>query len=103
MAILRILKITINIIDYTKYFTPNGDGYHGTWNISSLKPESNAKIYIFDRYGKLLKEIRPWADGWDGTFNGILITVNDYWFSVEYQVDGSDKLKQFKAHFTLKR
>ena len=103
MAILRILKITINIIDYPKYFTPNGDGYHDTWNISSLKSESNAKIYIFDRYGKLLKEIRPWSDGWDGTFNGILITINDYWFSVEYQVDGSDNLKQFKAHFTLKR
>jgi gliding motility-associated-like protein len=67
-----MLKITINIIDYPKYFTPNGNGYHGTWNISSLKPESNAKIYIFDRYGKLLKEIRPWSDGWDGTFNGIL-------------------------------
>ena len=98
-----MLKITINIIDYPKYFTPNGDGYHGTWNISSLMPESNAKIYIFDRYGKLLKEIRPWSDGWNGTFNGIPKPSNDYWFSVEYQVDGSDKLKQFKAHFTLKR
>ena len=96
-------EITINIIDYPKYFTPNGDGYHDTWNISSLKSESNAKIYIFDRYGKLLKEIRPWSDGWDGTFNGIPMPSNDYWFSVEYQVDGSDELKQFKAHFTLKR
>lgn len=98
-----MLKITINIIDYPKYFTPNGDGYHGTWNISSLKPESNAKIYIFDRYRKLLKEIRPWSDGSNGTFNGIPMPSNDYWFSVEYQVDGSDELKQFKAHFTLKR
>ena len=66
-----MLKITINIIDYPKYFTPNADGYHGTWNISSLKPESNAKIYIFDRYGELLKEIHPSRDDWDGTFNGI--------------------------------
>ena len=96
-------EITTNILDYPKYFTPNGDGYHDTWNISSLKPKSNAKIYIFDRYGKLLKEIRSSIDGWDGTFNGIPMPSNDYWFSVEYQVDGLDKLKQFKAHFTLKR
>ena len=91
------------VLDYPPFFTPNGDGYHDTWNISSLKPESNAKIYIFDRYGKLLKEIRPSRDGWDGTFNGIPMPSSDYWFSVEYQVHGSDELKQFKAHFTLKR
>ena len=87
-VINKIKDNTINIIDYLKYFTPNGDGYHGTWNISSFKHESNAKIYIFDSYGKLLKEIRPWRVGWDGTFNCILITSNDYWFSVEYQVNG---------------
>ena len=72
-------------------------------NISSLKSESNAKIYIFDRYGKLLKEIRFSIDGWDGIFNGIPMSSNNYWFSVEYQVDDRDKLKQIKAHFTLKR
>ena len=91
------------VLDYPPFFTPNGDGYHDTWNISSLKLESNAKIYIFDRYGKLLKELRPSTEGWDGTFNGTPMPSNDYWFSVEYQAHGSDKLKQFKAHFTLKR
>ena len=27
-------------------------------------------IYIFDRYGKLLKQLSPLGQGWDGTFNG---------------------------------
>jgi gliding motility-associated-like protein len=95
--------MTINIIDYPKYFTPNGDGYHDSWNISSLRLETTAKIYIFDRYGKLLKELRPTGDGWDGTFNGSPMPSDDYWFLVEFFGNDSDELNRFKPHFTLKR
>ncbi|WP_405569008.1 T9SS type B sorting domain-containing protein, partial [Winogradskyella sp. Asnod2-B02-A] len=56
------------IIDYPLYFTPNGDGQNETWNIEGIG--SNAKIYIFDRYGKLLKQLSPDGNGWDGTYNG---------------------------------
>ena len=98
-----IETLKINIIDYPKYFTPNGDGYHDTWNISSLRHQANAKIYIFDRYGKLLKEIRPSGEGWNGTFNGQPMPTSDYWFLVEYYSQSSKALNQFKAHFTLKR
>ncbi|MDG1056821.1 MAG: T9SS type B sorting domain-containing protein, partial [Flavobacteriaceae bacterium] len=93
----------IYIVDYPKYFTPNGDGYHDTWNISSLRYQANAKIYIFDRYGKLLKQITPAGQGWDGTYNGQQMPTSDYWFSLEYHTEGQNDLKQFKAHFTLKR
>ncbi|MEP5207649.1 T9SS type B sorting domain-containing protein, partial [Nonlabens ulvanivorans] len=54
------------IIDYPLYFTPNGDGNNETWNIEGVG--SNAKIYIFDRYGKLLKQLSSDGNGWDGTF-----------------------------------
>ncbi|MDN3494292.1 T9SS type B sorting domain-containing protein, partial [Winogradskyella bathintestinalis] len=56
------------IIDYPLYFTPNGDGQNETWNIEGIG--NDAKIYIFDRYGKLLKQISPGGTGWDGTYNG---------------------------------
>lgn len=97
-----IKSIKITIIDYPKYFTPNGDGYHDTWNISSLKSQANAKIYIFDRYGKLLKMISPASRGWDGTFNGKPMPASDYWFLIEY-LDSGKAAKHFRAHFTLKR
>ena len=93
----------IYIVDYPKYFKPNGDGYHDTWNISSLRYQANAKIYIFDRYGKLLKQITPAGEGWDGTYNGQQMPTSDYWFSLEYHTEGQNHLKQFKEHFTLKR
>ncbi|MFM7894585.1 MAG: T9SS type B sorting domain-containing protein, partial [Flavobacterium sp.] len=93
---------TVTIIDYPKYFTPNGDGINDTWNISGLN-QSGAKLYIFDRYGKLLKQLSATDDsnGWDGTYNQELLPSTDYWFSLEYSENGV--AKQFKAHFSLKR
>jgi gliding motility-associated-like protein len=38
--------------------------------------------------------------GWDGTYNGQLLPSTDYWFTVQYQEQGT---KEFKAHFSLKR
>jgi gliding motility-associated-like protein len=91
----------VQIIDYPHYFTPNGDGIHDTWNIVGLGGQPNAKIYIFDRYGKLLKQISSTGAGWDGTYNGHLLPSDDYWFTVDY-AEGN-VIKQFRAHFSLKR
>jgi gliding motility-associated-like protein len=91
----------IKVIDYPPYFTPNGDGIHDTWNIIGLEDEPSTKIYIFDRYGKLLKQISPAGPGWDGTYNGHPLPSTDYWFLVEYPEGGV--IKEFRAHFSLKR
>lgn len=91
----------ITTISYPNYFTPNGDSYHDTWNISGLTNEFEAKIYIFDRYGKLLKQINPYGNGWDGKFNGLEMPSTDYWFKIEYVENGVQK--EFKSHFSLKR
>jgi gliding motility-associated-like protein len=90
------------IINYPKFFTPNGDGYNEYWNIPHLAlTNPNAPILIFDRYGKLLKEISPSTEGWNGMFNGQPLPSSDYWFTVDYDEKGTSKV--FKSHFTLKR
>ena len=90
------------VIDYPKYFTPNGDGYNDTWNIVGLQDQENAVVFIYDRYGKLIRSIRP-ADptGWDGLYNDNQLPSTDYWFTVDYLENGASK--QFKAHFSLIR
>lgn len=91
----------VSTIDYPHYFTPNGDGINDTWNIVGLKKQTDAKIYIFDREGKLVKQVSPDGQGWDGTRNENLMPSTDYWFTVDYT---EQKLsKQFKSHFSLKR
>jgi gliding motility-associated-like protein len=91
----------VQTINYPHYFTPNGDGFNDTWNVVGLNSQLSAKLYIFDRYGKLLKQISTNGEGWDGTFNGHALPSTDYWFKIEYIEQAS--VKEFKAHFSLKR
>ncbi|MEO1033296.1 MAG: T9SS type B sorting domain-containing protein, partial [Bacteroidota bacterium] len=60
--------------------------------------QRNTSILIFDRHGKLLRELDPLGPGWDGTYNGAKMPSSDYWFKVELQ-DG----RTFTSHFSLKR
>jgi gliding motility-associated-like protein len=89
----------LSVIGFPKYFTPNNDGINDTWQVYGVSNvfQPNSKIFIFDRYGKLLKQLKPSEKGWDGTFNGKILPSDDYWFSVTLQ-DG----RIFKSHFTLK-
>ncbi len=93
---------SVLVIGYPKYFTPNGDTFNDTWNIPGLSEiSSDSRIYIFDRYGKLLKDISPDDTGWDGTYIGQPMPASDYWFTVVYSEKNS--IKEFKSHFSLKR
>ena len=96
------VSIEVGVVDYPQFMTPNNDGYHDTWNIIGIAQyDPTAKIYIFDRYGKLLKQISPSGPGWDGTYNGSPLPSSDYWFRVEYKE--AETNKTFTGHFTLKR
>lgn len=87
-------------IGYPNYFTPNGDGYHDYWQVRGLDINTNSrsKIYIFNRFGKLLKQISLVGEGWDGTYNGRQMPADDYWYSIQFD-DG----RNVKGHFALKR
>ena len=90
------------ILEFPKFFTPNGDSINPFWKIDCLNDQPGAKISIFDRYGKLLKVISTQGSGWDGTFTGNVMPTDDYWFKAEYfSDDGSPRT--FTSHFTLKR
>ncbi|QRM89670.1 T9SS type B sorting domain-containing protein [Lacinutrix sp. WUR7] len=93
-------KEIISVIGFPKFFSPNNDGINDYWQVYGVSSlfQPNSKIKIFDRYGKLLKQISPIGQGWDGTFNGGVLPNDDYWFSVLLQ-DG----REYFNHFTLKR
>ncbi|WP_421013561.1 choice-of-anchor L domain-containing protein [Flavobacterium sp. PLA-1-15] len=89
----------IYVLDYPKFFTPNGDGYNDIWRIEYLKKEHPKSIIsIFDRYGKLLYNFSGEGDGWDGNFNSKPQPASDYWFVISLE-DG----RVVKGHFSLKR
>lgn len=85
------------LLYYPKFFTPNGDGYNETWHVEYATSEPGLVTSIFDRYGKLIKQLK-YTDTWDGTLNGRLLPSTDYWFVVT-RADG----KVYKGHFSLLR
>lgn len=91
------------LIGAPNFFTPNGDGINETWNLKGTTCLNYANIYIFDRFGKLLKEFDLNSAGWNGTFNGEYLQTNDYWYIIKYQETFSDTVKEHRGHFTLKR
>lgn len=99
-----VTEIDVFILGYPSFFTPNNDGYNDTWNLKGFNSRYTYRstIHIFDRYGKLLKEINPFGSGWDGTFNGIPLPNSDYWFVVDLE-DINGNIKTIKGNFTLKR
>ena len=90
----------ISLLGIPNYFTPNGDGFNDYWNIKGINTTYNAKttIHIFDRYGKLLKQISPLSVGWDGKYLGKDVSSSDYWYVINLE-DG----RTLKGHFSLKR
>jgi gliding motility-associated-like protein len=97
------LSTNVFIIGYPTYFTPNSDGFNDYWNVIGLENQPTANIYIYDRYGKFLKQISSKSLGWDGTYLGSPVPSSDYWFTIEYIEPLTTDLKVFKSHFSLKR
>ncbi|MBG6061517.1 gliding motility-associated-like protein [Flavobacterium sp. CG_9.1] len=88
----------VYVLDYPRYFTPNDDSYNDLWKIKNLDTLPQSTLYIFDRYGKLLKQLTVSDGGWDGSFNGVLLPADDYWFNLTFTGG-----KIIKGHFSLKR
>jgi len=88
----------VYVLDYPRFFTPNGDGFNDLWVIKNIDQMPDYTISIFDRYGKLLKQMNQNGSGWNGIFNGREMPSDDYWFTLLF-VNG----KNVKGHFSLKR
>ena len=93
-----IAEKEVFLLFYPNFFTPNNDGYNDYWQLYNASKESKNVINIFDRYGKLIKQLSPLSKGWDGTYKGQQLPTNDYWFKL-LRENG----KSYTGHFTLKR
>ncbi|MBU2940224.1 T9SS type B sorting domain-containing protein, partial [Lacinutrix sp. C3R15] len=99
-CVIKSLSFTIDSLEeiiIPLFFTPNGDNYNDTWLITDNQ-NTIKEILIFDRYGKLLKQVSPALKSWDGIYNGYFMESNDYWYLITLHTG-----KTIKGHFTLKR
>ncbi|WP_052823368.1 T9SS type B sorting domain-containing protein [Neotamlana sedimentorum] len=92
-------NVLITDADYyiPKYFTPNNDGSHDLWKILD-NTNIISKISIYNKYGKLLKNLSSGNLQWDGTFNGKHLPTDDYWYVINLNTG-----EAIRGHFALKR
>lgn len=98
------IEIEVSFIGFSKYFTPNGDGFNDIWKIDGVSSTfyNTAKIEIYDRYGKLLHtmDLEANESGWDGTFKGEILKSTDYWFTATL-IDLNNETRIKSGHFSL--
>jgi len=92
------IPFTVYVLDYPRFFTPNGDGYNDIWKIKNLDLFPNATVIIYDRYGKILTELNAINPGWNGKYSNAELIADDYWFQLNL-----NEGKIIKGHFSLKR
>lgn len=87
------------VILVPSFFTPNGDGFNDVFVVKGLERFPNSSLTIFNRFGKLIRQITPSQSIWDGTLNGEKLPADDYWYVLKID----EKTPTRKGHFSLLR
>jgi gliding motility-associated-like protein len=86
------------MIKVSDFFSPNGDGVNDHWTIPELDLLADSRVFIFDRFGRLLVENTGTAFRWDGLINNVPAPVDSYWYLVKLNENES-----LRGNFTLMR
>jgi len=97
-----IAVIEIEVFDpcIPDVFTPNGDGVTDTFAPGCIDDFPNLTFDIFDRYGRVVAELRA-GEVWDGRYEGAELPTGDYWYVV--RPNSALLNREFVGHFTLYR
>ncbi len=80
-----------------KFFSPNNDGINDYWEITDVD-NIIKEVYIFDRFAKPIAKIAPNTTGWNGLYNGKILSTTDYWYVITLKTG-----EELRGHFALMR
>lgn len=95
----------IMVIGFSKFFSPNGDGRNDDWGVVGMSMLTEPVVYVYDRYGKLIKQLTNQNPTWNGVHNGKQLPSSDYWFKLSYKNTEGQRVfaKYLNNHFSLRR
>lgn len=74
------------LIDIPNVVSPNGDGIQDTWFIPGLENYPDARIDIYDLYGRrIFHTENGYENDWNATYNGIQLPIGRYFYIIDLQ------------------
>jgi gliding motility-associated-like protein len=90
----KIIMETDVTIDIPSAFSPNDDDVNETWQIiAKTNPQQceNAIVKVFDKRGQLLFQSVGIEKEWDGRFNGQLLPMDTYFYTVDLNLSYTER------------
>lgn len=78
-VLVKVLKKLI----IPNVFSPNGDGINDVWQIPYLNTYQNAKLFLFNRDGKIVYQTIGYYKPFDGSKNGKPLPDGSYFYIIE--------------------
>ena len=100
--------LTINVEEELIYyvpntFTPDGDNYNEYFKpvfTSGFDPY-DFTLLIFNRWGEIVWESHDASVGWDGTYNGGLVSDGTYVWKIEFKTTATDERVMLTGHVNV--
>ncbi|HEX6180000.1 MAG TPA: gliding motility-associated C-terminal domain-containing protein, partial [Chitinophagaceae bacterium] len=70
-------------------FTPNGDSENNTWAVQPITKTDQFKetvVRVYNKRGVLVYEAIGLEKEWDGTYNGELLPVDTYYYTIDLKL-----------------
>ena len=89
------------VVVVSNHFTPNGDNYNDYLQIGNIQSYPKFELYIFNKWGQQVHSQKETYTPWDGTWNGINVLDETYYYVFYY--DSGNKNKILKGDITILR
>jgi gliding motility-associated-like protein len=90
-TVLNALEDCDSLFMIYDVFTPNGDGMNDLWIIDGLQEFPDSEVQIFNRWGSLVYESKPYLNDWDGrSKKGEPLPTATYYYILKLN-DGSNQ------------
>lgn len=73
----------VAVIFIPNVITANVDGINDFFKIKNIEFFPNAKLIIYDRFGKMIFSSKNYLDFWDGSYNGRKISSDTFWYNLD--------------------
>ena len=88
-----------NDVDHN-FFSPNDDEYNQNLTFDRIELYPNSKLYIYNRYGKKIKEFSNYQNSWDAKINGTLVPAGTYFYYLELN-EPRNAINEMHGYFTI--